>query len=188
MPENEAERGKDVASTGCGGSKIVLAKLALILHMGTPRVEICAPALHVVVRHDKLVRFAGVNRLARCFPRSGLERTDDEVVVCLGEAVGEAMPPTEINRIAHDEAEEGLFAAGGLIPLEAVPFVLAGCGPEVRGLGKRDADFLIADRRGVVHDNAEIGVCAENREREPERNRACLGLSHHYELRLEKPV
>jgi hypothetical protein len=180
VAQNEAERGKDVVSTGGGGSKVVPAKLALILHMGTPRVEICAPALHVVVRHDMLVRSAGVNRLARCFPRSGLERTDDEVVVCLGEAVGKAMPPTEINRIAHDEAEEGLFVAGGLVPLEAVPFVLAGCGPEVRGHGEWDADFLIADRRGVVYGKAEIGVYAENREREPERHRARLRLSHHF--------
>jgi hypothetical protein len=81
-------------------------------------------------------------------------------------------PAIEIKSVAHDEAEEGLFAACWLVPLKAASFVLTGSGPEERGLGKRDADFLIADGRWIVHQNAKIGVYAEDREGEPRLTRA----------------
>lgn len=89
------------------------------------------------------------------------------MIVCLGKLVGEVAPAAEIKSIAHKGAEEGLFAACRLIPLKVTSFILAGSGPEAGGLGKRDADLLIADGRRVVNKNAEIGVYTENRESEP---------------------
>ena len=89
------------------------------------------------------------------------------MVVCLGEVVGKMVPAVEIKSVAHEEAEEGLFAACRLAPLKAASFILAGSSPEAMRLRKRDADFLIADGRWMVHKNAEIGVYAEDRESEP---------------------
>lgn len=104
---------------------------------------------------------------ACCLPCPDLEGAETKMVVCLGEVVREVTPAVEIKSVAHEEAEEGLFAACRLVPLKAASFVLAGSGPEVGGLGKRDADFLIADGRWMVHKNAEIGVYAEDGESEP---------------------
>ncbi len=36
-------------------------------------------------------------------------------------------------------------------------------------LGKRNGDFLIADRRRVINEQTEVRINAQNRERKPER-------------------
>jgi hypothetical protein len=46
--------------------------------------------------------------------------------------------------------------------LKPSSFLLAGGGPKARGLWKRDGNFLIADGRWMVRENAEIGVYTED--------------------------
>lgn len=45
VPEDEAERGKDVVRTGCGGREVVLAKQAVILGADSPNIQMSAPEL-----------------------------------------------------------------------------------------------------------------------------------------------
>lgn len=89
------------------------------------------------------------------------------MVVRLGEVVGEVAPTVQIKSVAHEDAEESFFAACRLIPLKAASLVLAGSCPEVGGLGKRDADFLVADGGWMVRKKAKIGIHPEHRESEP---------------------
>lgn len=105
--------------------------------------------------------------LACCFPYSNLERAETKMVICLGEVVGEVTPAVEIKSVAHQEAEEGFLAPCGLVPLKTAPLTVAGGVPEVRGHGKRDADFLIADGGRMVYKNAKIGIDTEDRESKP---------------------
>lgn len=147
VPEYETERGKDVVSTGCGGGEVVLAEQVVILRADPPNIEMDAPELGGISRRrvcDELVRFTAVS-FTCCFPCSDLEGAENKMVVCLGEVVGKLAPTVKIKSVAHENAEEGLFAACRLVPLKAASFILAGSGPEVGGLGKRDADFLMAD-------------------------------------------
>lgn len=90
------------------------------------------------------------------------------MVVCLGEVVGEMLLAVEIKSVAHDEAEGGFFATCRLVPLKTSSLILTGSCPEFGGFRKRDTDFLITDGRWMVHENAEIGIYAEDRESEPE--------------------
>ncbi len=92
------------------------------------------------------------------------------MVISLGEMVGELTPAIEIKGVAHQKAEEGFPTPCGLVPFKTSPFILASSVPEVRGHGKRDADFLIANRRWMVDHNTKIGIYAEDRECEPRRS------------------
>ena len=168
VPEDEAERGKDVVSTRFGGGEAVLAE-AVILRVDPPKIEMSAPAMNGISGSrvcDELVEFAAVS-FTCCFPCCDLERAETKMVVCIGEVVGEVTPAIGIKSVAHEEGEEGLFAACRLVPLKAASFVLAGSSPEEGGLRKRDAHFLIADRRRMIHQNAEVSVYTEDRESEP---------------------
>jgi hypothetical protein len=104
---------------------------------------------------------------ACCFPYSNLEGAETKMIVRFTEMVGQVASVVGIKSIAHEKAEEGLFAACRFVPLKVASFVIAGSGPEAGGLGERDADFLVADGRWMVHNNAEVGVYAENRKSEP---------------------
>lgn len=178
MPESEAERGKYVVSTGCGGREVVLAELAVILHADPPELQMSAVDLNGISRNrvcDELVRFADMS-FACCFPYSDLEGAETKMVVCLGEAVGKVTSAVQIKSIAHEKAEGGFFTASRLVPLKAASFVLVSSGPELGGLGKRDHDFLITDGRRMVHKNAEMSVYAEDRESES-IEQACIRAS-----------
>lgn len=104
---------------------------------------------------------------ACCFPRSDLKGAETKVVVCHGKVVGKVSPTVETKSVAYEEAEGCLFATCRLVSLQAASFFFAGSGPEAGRLRKRDVDFLIPDRGGMVHKSPEIGVYAEDRESEP---------------------
>ena len=77
------------------------------------------------------------------------------------------MLAVEVKSVAHYEVEKSPFAADRLIPLKVSSLILAGSGPEMRGLGKRNAHLLVADGRWMINEDAQISIDAQNRESEP---------------------
>ena len=121
-------------SAGCRGGEVLLAELAVFLGADAPEIEVGLPQLTRAAGRSICYEYVCVAavHLAGCFPYSNLKGAETKVVISLGEMAGELTPATEIQTVAHQNAEEGFPTPCRLVPFETSPFILASSAPEAR--------------------------------------------------------
>ena len=131
MPQDDAERGTFMISALGGGGKIVLPKLTVLLHVGSPEVKMRTPLYDVLTRScngNELVRIATVRFVGR-FPYSSLKGAEAEVVVYLCEMVVKLVAVLMVKSITHKKAEPCLPTSCRLVPFQYPSLVLTGSSP-----------------------------------------------------------